>query len=898
MSLCGKIILKKTSIHRLYCFWAVIFVFISIQASAQRGHSSRTDKVSRFNDTTLVDSLNVIPSVSDTTLVDSLNVTPDSLKATKSLEERLGIKISPDALSEIVVATARDSVVMNLDSNKFYLYGKAKVTYDDMILEAGEVQYNQSNNNVIAGPQLDSAGKFTEKPTFTQGTEKVAYDSLQYNFKSKRAIVRNAKSQYGEGYLHSMQVKRNPDQSIYGLHNVYTTCALDEPHFGIVTKKIKVIPNRVAASGPANIAIEGVPTPLFLPFGLFPISSKQRSGFILPTYTVEENRGLGLLNGGYYFYISEKMDFLSQINIFSKGSWQASGLTKYKSIYKHYGDFQFQYAYNKVGESYEPGSSVGREFMINWQHMTDPKARPGQSFTAAVKVGTSSFYSTTSYDPLQVVDNQFLSNLSYNKSWQGKPFNLTVSARHSQNTRTGEVDVTLPQVAFNISSLAPFQNKNYVGTPRWFDKISLSYTLDAQNKTNFYDTLFDINNLNFRNGIRHSIPIGANYTLARFINTSFSIPYNEYWYTEELRKEYNDVTGKIDSTVNRGFYSARDFGASVTFNTRVFGTKLFKRGKLRGIRHILEPSVAFTYRPDFGKASFNYYYATRLDTSNTITNLYRYESSSFLGGVGSGEQRSLSFGLNNNLQMKVRNAKDTASGFKNVVLIDGFSINSAYNFAADSFNWAGIDMSFRTNILNKISITAGANFDQYGINKTTGNRYANSTMWQRGDGIARFNNAGISANTSLTSKPRDPKSAATNTDRNNGIVFNPDYYNYVDFDIPWSISMSYALNISNTYLPESKKDTITVTGHNLTIGGDFNITPRWKVTVYTGYDFVNKQLQITKFQIFRDLHCWAMRLETVPFGPQKNYNFTINVKASVLQDLKLMRRRDFRDLAN
>jgi lipopolysaccharide export system protein LptA len=892
MSLRGKIILKKASIHRLYCLWVVIFVFTTGHAVAQHRTIPRTDTAIRTIDTTLVDSLNVS--------ADSLNVKVDSLAKPKNLEQRLGIKISPDALTEVVVATSRDSAIADMDNNIFYLYGKAKVVYDDMVLEAGEIMYNQANSNVTAGPQFDTAGNKLEKPTFAQGSEKVIYDSLQYNFKSKRAIVRNANSQYGEGFLHSQQVKRNPDQSIYGLHNVYTTCALDTPHFGIVTKKIKVIPNRVAASGPANIAIEGVPTPLFLPFGLFPISSKQRSGFILPTYTVEENRGLGLMNGGYYFFISEKMDLLAQLNIFSKGSWQASGTSHYKSIYKYSGDFSYNYAYNKSGESYEPGSSIGREFMITWQHLTDPKARPGQNFTASVRIGTSSFYSNTSYNPQQVVDNQYQSNLTYSKNWIGKPFNLTVSGRHNQNTLTGLVDVTLPQIAFNISSISPFQNKNYVGKPRWFDNITMSYTLDEQNNTKFYDSAFDVGRLKFQSALKHTIPISASYTIARFVRANFSIPYTEYWYTEELKKQYNDATGKLDSTQRGGFFAARDYNFSIGLNTQIFGTKLFKKGSLRGIRHRLEPNVAFTYRPDFSKSPYGFYYNTRLDTSQIARAVYRYETgASLIGQAPSGELRSMSFGLNNNLQIKVRNNKDTsaeATGFKNITLIDGLGINTSYNFAADSLQWAPIVINFRTNILDKISISASANFDQYGINPATDRSFVRYTMWERGDGIARFNNANISASTSLTSKPRTKDDKAVVNDRNNGIVFNPDYYNYVDFDIPWSINLSYSLGVQNDYIVASKKDTITIGSNSINFGGDFNVTPRWKVSVYTGYNFVTKELQATRIQIFRDLHCWAMRLETVPFGPNKNYNFTINVKAAVLQDLKLMRRRDFRDL--
>lgn len=886
MSQCGKIILKKLTTHCLPYTLAVFFMFaLTTVAAAQ---------IRVINDSTNVERTDTVNILIDSTVVKKTNSSSLS-----QLEDSLGIRISKEALSSPVTATASDSAVLDMRNNRFYLYGDAEVTYEDLKLNAGQVTFDQISNTVIAQPAFDSAGTILKRPTFAQGQETVSYDSLQYNFRSKRALIRNARSQYGEGFVFSQQVKRNPDQSIFGWKNVYTTCALDTPHFGIRASRIKIVPNKVIASASANIIIEQVPTPVFLPFGLFPITQRQRSGFQLPTYTFEQQRGLGLTNGGYYFYLNDYVDFLFMANIFTKGSYSVSGVSNYSNRYRYNGGLSFSYAYNKTGENYEPGASTTKDFMINWRHQQDPKARPGTNFNASVMAGSSSFYANNSYNVNQILNNQFTSNISYTKNWQNKPYSLSVAARHSQNTQTRLVDVYLPELNFYVSQFNPFENKRRIGSPRWYEKITASYNFNALNQISFYDTAFSLNTLSmndFRNGFKHSIPISASYNIFRFINFSFGTNYTEYWMTNRTYRFYNATEGKIDTVANRGFYTARDFNASLQLTTRIYGLKMFKKGKLMGIRHVLTPNVGFNYTPDFAAAPFRYYYQTRLDTSGNLAYLSPFETS-VIGVPGLGQygdfSSSVNFGLNNNLQIKLRSKKDTSGTGRNVTLIDGFSLTSAYNIAADSFNWSTFNMNFRTNILDKFNLSANAVFDPYATDYNTGRRLPR-TMWQEGRGIVDFRDANIALSASFRSKPKEKNSPTVRTDEFNQMMQSGGYNDYVDFDIPWSLNVAYSVGINKRYTAFSKADTVIYT-QSLLVSGEFNVTPRWKATFSSGYDFASKSLTLTSIDIYRDLHCWEMRLGMIPFGPRKSYNFTLNVKASILQDLRLIRRRDFRD---
>lgn len=903
----GKIISKIISCHRHGIYIAVFFLFLLTNtANAQ----SSIDTAKRLNTQKTYTDTGIANRITDTSakgnnLADSTltKKQSDSTQKADSVAKRnsldsLGIKISPDALPAVVTADASDSAVLNIADNIFELYGSAQVKYEDMRLDAHQVSYRQSSNIVTAALSLDSAIAAKGKPTFTQGQEKFTYDSLQYNFKSKRAIVRNARSQYGEGYVNSQQVKRNPDQSIYGSRSVYTTCALEHPHFGISARKIKIIPGRVVASGPANITLEDVPTPLFLPFGLFPISQGQRSGFKIPTYSVDDRWGLGLLDGGYYFAISDKVDLLAQGKFYSRGSWGADLLSSYANRYHYSGNLIFRYGYNKIGESYESNSSVSKDFNIQWTHRSDPKSRPGVNFSASVDAGTATFNANNTYTSNQILQNQYQSNITFSKQWQNKPHILSASARHSQNTQTRLVNVTLPEITFS-TQFNPFQNKKSVGV-KWYDKITIPYTFSAINQTSFYDSSFSFDKLSmtdFSNGMVHTIPVSASYNLVRFINVTIHSTYKEYWLTKRMYRHYNANTDKLDTTLYRGFYTARDFDAGIDFNTRIYGMKMFKKGKLAGIRHVLTPSIGFGYLPDYAAAPFNYGYKTTLSAGAQPGYVSVYEGNvPAIPGFGQfGKPRSaIGFGIDNNLQIKTRTDKDS-TGFKNLRIIDNFKIGSAYDITADSFNLSNFSLNFSTMLFNVINVSANASYDPYAFDYSTGRRLK-ETHWDVNHGLARFQNANISLGGSLRPKQKENKPAEKNgfAEQKNMMQYGQ-YNDYTDFSIPFNLNFSYVLGITKQYSAFSKSDTVVLSQHNLGLQGEINITSRWNLMVSTSYDFNSKQLQMTSIDITRDLHCWVMKISTVPFGTRKFYNFTLQVKASVLQDLKLSRRRDFRD---
>ncbi|WP_276133499.1 putative LPS assembly protein LptD [Polluticoccus soli] len=833
----------------------------------------------------------------DTLAIDS---TGADTTAGGSIENRLGIRLSPDALESVVTSKATDSAVMDMERNLFYLYGDAQVNYEDLQLNAGEIAYAQESNLVTASPSFDSSGAQLARPSFTQGQEKFTYDSLQYNFKSKRAIVRNARTQYGEGFVHSQQIKRNPDQSIYGLQSVYTTCALDTPHFGIKAKKIKVIPNKVIASGPANINIEEVPTPIFLPFGLFPISQGQRSGFRLPMYTIEERRGVGLQQGGYYFAINEYVDFLVTGDVYSRGSYNVSGVSSYTNRYHYSGGLSLAYAYNKTGEVWEQGAGISKDFKANWEHRSDAKSRPGVNFNASVVFGTATYNNFNSYTVNQILQNQYQSNITYQKSWQNKPYSLTVSARHSQNNQTREVNVLLPEVNFFVAQFNPFEGKSSTGN-RWYEKITAQYNFNALNRTDFIDSTFSLRKLSlgdFDNGIHHNIPISASYNVLRFINMTFGANYNEYWLTRKTYHFFNPAEDRLDTNVYKGFFTARDFNASVGANTRIYGLRMFRGGsKLMGIRHVLTPSASLTFTPDYAAAPFRYGYQT---LEGGQTPIYRSTFENSLGFAPNGQfgnfSSMLAFGIDNNLQIKVRtkDGKDSV-GSKNIRLIDNFSINGGYDLAKDSFRWSLVTMRFATNLFNVLNIQAGAVFDPYDFDYTLG-RNINSTLLERGGGVVRFRQANASIGGSLRSVPNDRNrnKPEAQTEEYERLLSYGRYNDYVDFNVPWNLSFSYNATVARNYDKLLQQDTLAFY-HTAMFSGDFNLTPRWKFEIQSGYNFTEEQLSVTQLSIYRDLHCWEMRLSTVPFGLNKNFQFQLNVKAQILQDLKLVRRRDFRD---
>lgn len=803
------------------------------------------------------------------------------------------ITISKDKLESEVSYESNDSIVYDAKHKQLFLHKGAQISYEDIKINSDYIVYDQDSNRLTA-LQIDSVQQSkdsTVSPSkLAQGTESSTFTALQYNFKSKRALVENAYSQYGEGFILSQQVKRNNDQAINGFKNIYTTCNDPHPHFGIAARRIKIIPNRVAVSGSANLIIEDIPTPLFFPFGLFPLKQGQRSGFILPTYSVTQNVGFGLVGGGYYFALNDHYDLRVMADVYSLGSWRLGMSTSYIYRYRFNGGFGLDFAYNKIGESYEPGNLNSRDFALTWRHTIDPKVLLNSNFSANVNIRSSKYNTFNSYDANTYLQNSLNSNISYSKTWTGKPFSFAASLRHSQNTRTRQYDITLPELNFNINQIFPFQFRKDIIKPRWYEQISASYNARTINTLSFYDSSFSIKNLrwdDFNNGLEQSANIGATYKVLKHVNLSINANYNEYWYTKKFYQEYNFQESRLDKDTLRGFYTARSYGVTTSMSTLIYGIKLFKKGLIRGVRHVVNPSINATYHPDFG---LQYYYNTFIDKNYTTRRL-SYYTGSIIGTPGDGKLGGIGFGLGNNLQIKVRNRKDSVNNVRKINLIDGLDFRTFYNAAVDSFKWQNLSMGYRTTLIPNVQMFGTMNYSFYGLNKETG-RTIDTFVYKTDKKLLRFLDAGISFTASLPVK-KNTKGSSGSTDNQRAAIGN-NYSAYVDFNIPWTLAVNYGLRVNKSYIVQRQKDTLVFT-HDLIFSGDVNLTPKWKIGFNSGYDVKEKKLKFTTLDIYRDLHCWEMRINMIPFGLRKSYNFTLNVKSSVLQDLKLVRRKDFRD---
>ncbi len=804
------------------------------------------------------------------------------------------LRMSKDKLDHPVTYQARDSIVYDAKHKQLFLHTQAEIAYDELHVKADFIEYNQDSTLLHALALPHDAKDSIEKPKIQQGQESSTFSSLQYNFHSKRALIENAYSQYGEGFIFSKQVKRNNDNAISGLHNVYTTCNDEHPHFGIAARKIKIVPNQVAVTGPANLVIEDIPTPLYLPFGMFPLQKGQRSGFKLPTYNMSEQLGFGLRELGYYFALNDHADLLLNTDIYAYGSYRVGFISNYLYRYRFNGGLSFNYAFTKIGEPYELNSRRFAGYSINWNHSLHPNVLPGSSFTANVNiVNNRSYQAYNTYDASKYLNNIYTSNISYSKSWPGKPFNLTAALRHQQNTQTHNVAVTLPDVAFSMSQVFPFQFRKDIVKPRWYEKIGASYQFSASNSINFNDSTFRISEVrlrDFQNGFKHTIPISAGYTLLKYVNLTASVNYTERWYTKRDIRQYNFTEQRLDTLHNDGFYATHYFETGANLSTRIYGIRLFQKGLIRGIRHVITPSVSVNYHPDFGSGIAQYYYNTFID-SNYNKARYSYYDAGIYGVPPDGTFGGLNFSLGNTLQMKVRNRKDTLSGVRKISLIDGLDMGGSYNFVADSFKLSNIAVRYRTTLVENINLSGSILYDPYAFDKSTGKRMK-ETEWATTGRLMRFRTADLAIRAHLPLKKSNTALNKANDAQKDAL--RTTYTQFADFNIPWNLDLNYGFSLSKNYLSASKKDTL-IFDQNLNFSGDVNLTPKWKIGLSSGYDFKLKKMTYTSFTIYRDLHCWEMRLNLIPFGLLKSYNFTLNVKSTVLQDLKLVRRKDFRD---
>jgi hypothetical protein len=816
---------------------------------------------------------------------DSLQKDSTKLDTTKSaLVKKDSLKISKNAIDEKVKYQALDSIIFIVDSQMVFLYGKAEVYYGDVNLKAGEISIDQQKNLVEASGVSDSTGKKVDNPDFSDGSQNFKSKHIIYNTKTKKGKIKEVTTVDGESYLRGESVKKDSNNVSYMQHGSYTTCNLEHPHYYFALSKLKVIPDDKIVTGPANLVVGDVPTPLALPFGFFPNRKGQANGILLPTYGQANNYGFFLKDGGYYLGINEHFDVMIRGDIYTRGSWALRTESQYAQKYKYNGNFNLSYAVFKTGEEGFPNYNKRNDFFVRWNHAQDPKANPNSRFSADVNFGTSKYNQLNSNNTADILTNTFQSSVQYNKTFAKS--NLTLSARQSQNTATKKFDINAPELTYAVNRFYPFKRKVQVGVNKWYEDIGLTYTNSTRAQLSTYDSLLYTGKVNFdkevSKGTNHIIPVTTSIKILKYFTFSPSATYTESWYLQTINKRFDKDLNKVFTDTIRKFDRARDVSLNTSLTTMVYGMYQFKSGPVKAIRHVIIPNVGFTYNP--GLSGYN---TVTTNINGKTANYSKFEGAMF-GSPTLVKSGFVNMGLANNLEMKVRSSKDTISGFKKIKIFENLGFNSRYDVMADSFNLSPITMNLRTQPIDKISFVISGAADPYRLDPGTGRR-VNEFLNQTSNQFARLTSFEIASTITWQSKQAKPQTTSKTASKEELEAINSNRYQYVDFNIPWSFNLTYVYKYARPAF-------VSQTTQTLEMSGDINVTENWKVGVISGFDLIQKKLTHTSMNIYRNLHCWEIRLNMVPFGFRKSYSLDINVKSSVLQDLKLSRKRDWFDL--
>lgn len=832
------------------------------------------------------------------------NASKDTTLSGKALKtDTITNKRVPQAsLTSKVTYSAVDSTNFDMINNIVFLYGNARVKYEDFEIEADYIRLDQKNNSLFAKGRINpKTKKYTGKPLVTQGAEApLSTDSLFFNYKSKKGKSYGIFTDVEGGFLQAQQFKKNQYDEGFFKRGIYSTCNLPHPHFGIhITKGIAT--DKQIITGPAYLVIEDIPLPLGVPFGFFPKPNKRSGGLLFPTFG-EDTRGFFMRDLGYYLGLSDYWDLSTRGTLYSKGSYELSTAARYRKNYKFDGGLNFRFASTKNGIEGTPAyKKPNKDFNLTWNHSQSPLANPGTTFSASVNAGTGSYFQNTgaagTYNPTEIARNTLSSSISYGKVFADGLFNFSSSLSHSQDIEQQTIYLDLPRFSLNMTTLNPFDTKDRVGEQKWYQKLSVGYSMQGSNSINTKEyELFKKESLrDFKNGIQHDIPVSLSLNLLKYFQFNSGIQYSEKWYLQTIRKRLDPVASGyalVTDTI-QGFKRAYDYSLNTGLSTKLYGKFNFKKGNLMAIRHVMTPSVNFNYRPDFGADSYGYFRKVTGDTSKIATKYSIYENAIF-GSPSAGRVAGIGFSFDNNIEAKVKTASDSTQKSINIPILQSLTFSGNYNFAAENFKLSTIGFSGRTAFFKeKIGINFYGTLDPYKLDNL-GNRIDQFTL---GSGkIARLTNFGLSTDFSFNSKAAKSRNENINKiDKSklnlteeqqealNAISRDPNAF--VDFNIPWNVSAAYSFNYSKSGLNSSISNT-------LNIFGDFSVTPKWKVQYTSGYDFQANKLSLTQFSIYRDLHCWDLSFRWSPIGTYKFYSVDLRVKASILQDLKLSKRRD------
>lgn len=873
---------------------------------SKKTHFSVAKKQNLFSDTLPLKTAGVIDTIP------TRKLGSDAQDSSLQKKDTLPYKLAKNAIETKVTYFAEDSMVLEVDHKKVTLYGKqATTTYGDNKITSPVIILNQETGDISAYLTVDSTGKPLFMPKYESSDFTSKSDSFRFNMKSGKGVTKSTYTQQGEMYVYGEVIKKMEKDVIYALRGRFTTCNLDTPHFAFISNKVKIITNNVAITGPVHPEFEGVPIPVYFPFGIYPLNQGRHSGFLPPNFTTNQQKGIGLEGLGFYKVLSDHWDVIFRGSIYSYGGWSLNVNPRYAKRYRYSGSFSFDIQHFNFNFKGDPDFQQNRSYKIMWNHTADTRARPGVLFSASVNAGSSSYNSMVPNDPYINFSNQMYSSIAYSKTWKDQPFTLQLTANHDQNTRLKLINVSLPNVSFNMSTVYPFRKKEFAGTPKWYENIGIGYIGTAQNRFSFYDTvknksIFEQISDTLQWGAQHQIPISLSLPQLGIFQISPGISYQETWYQKKSTRYYDPATKTLQTKIEKGFYTARDMSFSLGISTRIFGmiASTKKDAWISAIRHEIRPSISVNYRPDFNSQN---YYTTIIDSTGQKQQFSHYESQfNIYGPYAPGTFGGISFSIDNNLSMKVRNRKDTGeNALIKVPLLDQFSIQGSYNFVADSFRFSPISMSASTNLFNKVNVSAGANFNLYEVDNT--GRLIDQLIWKRQPlSLGRLTDARISLSSQFRGgdKKDNPNSGFQPGTVPQGYT-NDEYYNelsyirnnpgeYADFSIPWSLSLSYSFFYNKIFV--ANKGFESNVQQNIQFGGTLNLSQKWQMGINGYYNISQGEINPLSLSISRDMHCWQMSIQISPIGYYRYFSINISPKSPLLRDLKINRTRSFQNL--
>lgn len=843
---------------------------------------------------------------------------PDSLR-------RKRIDRTKSDLDYPVDFEAKDSVVI-IGTDRAFMFGDGKVTYDKIKLDAAEIEMDMATSMVYAMGTADSTGDVTGKPVFDDNGTTYESKTMTYNFKTGKGLITDVITQQGEGYLTGGVTKKIDENTFYLEGGRYTTCDDHEcPHFYMQFTKAKVTPKKNIVTGPAYMVLAGLPLPLAVPFGYFPFSEKYSSGIIFPTFGDDYRKGFYLSDGGYYFAINDNIDLALTGEIYTKGSWGLQARSTYAKRYKYNGSFNLSYLNTVYGDKGMPDYSKMTNFQIIWNHNQDAKANPNLNLSASVNFTTSGYTrnDVNSYYSNAFTENTKSSTVNMTYRFPGSKWSLSTTANVAQRTQDSTLNVSFPNITVTMAQTAPFKRKRAVGAEKWYEKIKLSYSGVFNNSlTARQDEFFKKNIIkDWRNGMKHSVPVSATFNLFKYLNLTPSVSLNDRMYTSKVRRQWDpDASREVMDTVYN-FYNVWDFSASVALDTKLYGfykPMKFLGDKVKMIRHVMTPSISFTGAPDFSSSFFGYYgnYHYTDNNGQRVDRKYSYFPNALFGVPGEGKTGAVTVSIANNVEMKVKSDNDSI-GEKKISLIENFTVSQSYNFAADSLRWSTINTNLLLRLVKDFNLNLNATWDPYTYQlNAAGNPVRVDKMrWSCGKGWARLSSIGTSfsytlSNNTFTKTKKDVGSNVDETtgepsaggargavqdsatgdsgDGNNATQIGAD--GYMKWTVPWSLTFNYSVNYGYGQFNKRKMEYDGQWTQNLSVSGNIRPTRNWNFSMSASYNFDTHKIAYMNCSISRDLHCFTMSASFVPVGPYKSYNFHIAVKSSLLSDLKYDKR--------